>query len=85
MKVSFEFGSVSHGLRVSWSPRDSGARNCTLVLRCDEPAEVDAIADAVGRAGHAVVLQPLDTPWGARLCCLRDPDGNAVELFAPLP
>jgi len=30
------------------------------------------------------VLPPTDQPWGNRAALLRDPDGNIVNLFAPL-
>jgi uncharacterized glyoxalase superfamily protein PhnB len=36
---------------------------------------------AAGGAGHK---EPWDAVWGQRYAQLRDPDGNAVELFAPL-
>lgn len=31
------------------------------------------------------VLPPTDQPWGNRATILRDPDGNLVNLFAPIP
>ena len=52
---------------------------------CDDPAEVDSTyADLVGRGdeGH---LAPWDVFWGMRYAVVLDPDGNAVDLFAPLP
>ncbi|MGC3992779.1 MAG: VOC family protein [Propionicimonas sp.] len=30
------------------------------------------------------VLEPTDMPWGNRSALLRDPDGNLVNLFAPV-
>jgi hypothetical protein len=36
-------------------------------------------------AAPAVVLPPTDMPWGNRSALLRDPDGNLVNLFAPIP
>jgi predicted enzyme related to lactoylglutathione lyase len=89
--------AVNHGLRLSWSDAQSAAcgapahrpehalPGCRLVLRCSRPAEVDALAEAVAEAGHAVLRQPFDAPWAARVCRVLDPDGNTVELFAPLP
>ena len=34
-----------------------------------------------GGRGHK---EPWDAFWGQRYAQLRDPDGNAVDLFAPL-
>jgi len=31
------------------------------------------------------VLPPRDQPWGNRATLLRDPDGNIINLFAPIP
>lgn len=85
------------GVRFSWSTceadacagsdqtRSQASADCVLMLRLARTAEVDAVAEAVRRAGHHVVRGPFDAPWGARHCRLRDPDGNAVEIFAPLP
>jgi hypothetical protein len=29
-------------------------------------------------------LNPYDAPWGQRYATVLDPDGNIVDLFAPL-
>ena len=31
------------------------------------------------------VMEPTDQPWGNRSALLRDPDGNLINLFTPLP
>jgi len=35
-------------------------------------------------AGHPGSLNPYDAPWGQRYATVLDPDGNMVDLFAPL-
>ena len=35
-------------------------------------------------AGHRSHLAPFDAFWGQRYATLLDPDGNPVDLFAPL-
>ena len=35
-------------------------------------------------AGHHGELKPWDAFWGQRYACVQDPDGNGVDLFAPL-
>ena len=55
-----------------------------LAFGCASPEEVNetyAKLEALGY-GHN---EPWDAPWGQRYARLRDPDGNRVELFAPLP
>ncbi|WP_223848764.1 VOC family protein [Microbacterium hominis] len=51
----------------------------------DSPAEVDAVYAALVAAGHDGHVAPFDAFWGQRYATVLDPDGNAVDLFAPLP
>jgi catechol 2,3-dioxygenase-like lactoylglutathione lyase family enzyme len=55
-----------------------------LAFGVDSPARVDALFEKVTAAGHAGTLQPYDAPWGQRYATVADPDGNWVDLFAPL-
>ncbi|MGC5028647.1 VOC family protein [Micromonospora sp. DT229] len=67
-----------------WTPPVGGAR-VALAFRCADPAEVDrwyAELTAAGAHGHR---PPWDAVWGQRYAVVHDPDGNAVDLFAPLP
>jgi uncharacterized glyoxalase superfamily protein PhnB len=36
-------------------------------------------------AGYESQHEPWDAFWGQRYATVRDPDGNGVDLFAPLP
>ncbi|WP_307046858.1 VOC family protein [Streptomyces achromogenes] len=66
-----------------WQPPSGGGR-ASLALRCDTPQEVDTVyAELVG-AGHPGELKPWDAFWGQRYAVVHDPDGNGVDLFAPL-
>ncbi|WP_229913524.1 VOC family protein [Streptomyces capitiformicae] len=57
----------------------------SLALRCDGPAEVDAVYEELVAAGYHGELKPWDAVWGQRYAVVHDPDGNGVDLFAPLP
>ncbi|WP_416978306.1 VOC family protein [Streptomyces sp. T028] len=63
----------------------SGGGRASLALRCDGPAEVDAVYEELVGAGHHGELKPWDAFWGQRYAVVHDPDGNGVDLFAPLP
>lgn len=66
-----------------WEP-PSGGHRIGLAFLCDSPEHVDATyADLVG-AGHRGHLEPFDAFWGQRYATVLDPDGNPVDLFAPL-
>ena len=56
-----------------------------LAFLCADPAEVDAMHAKVTKAGYASKTAPWDAFWGQRYAQLLDPDGNIVDLFAPLP
>ncbi|MEU8574149.1 VOC family protein [Streptomyces asoensis] len=71
----------------SFHPRwraPSGSGRASLALRCDGPAEVDAVYEELVGAGHRGELKPWDAFWGQRYAVVLDPDGNGVDLFAPL-
>ncbi len=55
-----------------------------LAFECGSAAEVDALyAEAVG-AGFQGEKAPWDAFWGQRYAQLLDPDGNPIDLYAPL-
>ncbi|WP_420310245.1 VOC family protein [Streptomyces sp. YS-B37] len=61
-----------------------GGNRAALALLCDDPAEVDRVYEELVGAGHHGELKPWDAFWGQRYAVLHDPDGNGVDLFAPL-
>ncbi|MYS42043.1 glyoxalase, partial [Streptomyces sp. SID5998] len=67
----------------AWRPPAGGGR-VSLAFRCDSPADVDAEYDELVGAGHHGELKPWDAVWGMRYAVVHDPDGNGVDLFAPL-
>jgi catechol 2,3-dioxygenase-like lactoylglutathione lyase family enzyme len=56
-----------------------------LAFLCDSVADVDARFANVIAAGFEARKQPWDAFWGQRYAQVLDPDGNIVDLFAPLP
>ncbi len=55
-----------------------------LAFRCASPAEVDATHAGIVAAGFRSAKDPWDAFWGQRYAQVYDPDGNRVDLFAPL-
>ena len=55
-----------------------------LAFLCDSPAGVDATYAKILAAGHEGKAPPWDAFWGQRYASVLDPDGNQVDLFAPL-
>jgi catechol 2,3-dioxygenase-like lactoylglutathione lyase family enzyme len=67
-----------------WSPPTGGGPRMSLAFRLETPADVNQAYDelvSLGYAGHTV---PWDAFWGQRYAVVHDPDGNGIDLFAPL-
>lgn len=88
---------LSGGLRIAWDTQETirsfdpqwtvpgrGGHGMALAFACDGPAEVDAVYAELTGAGYEGHLKPFDAVWGMRYATVRDPDGNAVDLYAPL-
>lgn len=74
---------IVHSFDPGWSP-PSGSHRVALAFACDDPAEVDGLFASLVGAGYDGHLPPWDAFWGQRYATVHDPDGNAIELFAPL-
>lgn len=55
-----------------------------LAFRCKSPKDVDKVFEKVTAAGFKAKKEPWDAFWGQRYASVIDPDGNSVDLFAPL-
>lgn len=88
-------GITPGGLRVAWDTTDliyqiypdytspSGGHRISLAFSCPSPAAVDEKYAELAALGHGQ-REPWDAVWGQRYAVVRDPDGNHVDLFAPL-
>ena len=65
------------------APRPGTAAGFAIVV--PTPDAVDATIERVRSAGHTVVTDPHDAPWGHRYARVADPDGYGVVVFCPLP
>lgn len=48
-------------------------------------AELAAAGGVIPTSGGGPYATPKDTPWGTREFHLRDPGGNVLQFYAPLP
>jgi catechol 2,3-dioxygenase-like lactoylglutathione lyase family enzyme len=84
------------GLRLVWDTEDTirsfapgwkaggGDSRASLAFRLRDPAAVDTAYAELTDAGYHGEHAPWDAFWGQRYAVLHDPDGLAVDLFAPL-
>lgn len=66
-----------------WSP-PSGGRRIAFAFLCESPQDVDRVYRELIDAGTEPHKEPWDAFWGQRYAELKDPDGNVIDLFAPL-
>jgi catechol 2,3-dioxygenase-like lactoylglutathione lyase family enzyme len=88
--------TVPGGLRIAWDTVDtirsfdpdwmppSGGHGISLAFACDSPADVDETYRSLVADGYGGRREPWDAFWGQRYAIVLDPDGNSVDLFAPL-
>ncbi|MCQ4119495.1 VOC family protein [Rhodococcus tibetensis] len=91
--VEFEFPG---GIRLLWDTietirsfapdwsKPEGGHRVSLGFDCGGPKDVDKVFDELTDAGYRGRHTPWDAPWGQRYATIDDPDGNPVDLFAPL-
>jgi catechol 2,3-dioxygenase-like lactoylglutathione lyase family enzyme len=84
-----------NGYRLSWNTeamvkeidpewKEPVGQRVSLAFKCDTPAEVDAAYNNIVAQGYGGHKEPWDAFWGQRYAVVLDPDGNTVDLFAPL-
>lgn len=87
--------TLPSGIRLMWDTIEvvtsfskwelpAGGHRMSLALLCETPDEVDATFREVLAAGYQGHVEPFDAFWGQRYATVLDPDGNPVDLFAPL-
>lgn len=83
LRIAWDPVSTIHSFDPSWTP-PAGGHRIGLAFACDDPADVDATYAAMTDAGHDSHLEPFDAFWGMRYAVIVDPDGNHIDLFAPI-
>lgn len=70
--------------------QDDGAKGLDRVkgagmsLMITTRQDVDAVAARVRASGTPLITEPQDTPWGARVFRVADPDGFTLVVSTPL-
>lgn len=83
LRLAFDTEATIRSFHPDWDP-GSGVGRLGLAFRLPDAPAVDAAYAALIGAGHHGELAPFDAFWGQRYATVRDPDGNGVDLFAPL-
>ncbi|HKG93769.1 MAG TPA: VOC family protein [Gemmatimonadaceae bacterium] len=86
MSVALKAGAVRILLN-----QDDGRRGWDRVkgegfsLQFTTAQSVDAIAKRITTLGGTLETEPVDTPWGARMFRVRDPDGFRIAISSERP
>jgi catechol 2,3-dioxygenase-like lactoylglutathione lyase family enzyme len=84
---------LEHGLRFAWDTvavMQSFEPNYTFTPKqvgaflCHDAADVDKTFHDLLAKGGTSAKEPWDAFWGQRYALVADPDGNVLDLFAPL-
>jgi len=62
----------------------SGGSGVILCFKQESAGKVDELFKNIINAGFEKVKDPWDAFWGQRYASVKDPDGNQIDLFAPL-
>ncbi|QIK61918.1 glyoxalase [Leucobacter viscericola] len=88
--------TLPSGVRIGWDPIETihsfdpgyefptGDHRVAFAFQAASPAEVNEVHARLVAAGHASRVDPWDAPWGQRYSTVLDPDGNAIDIYAPL-
>jgi len=83
LRLAWDTVEVIHSFDPEWSAPVGGSR-VALSFLLETPAAVDAKFAELESLGCEVHKAPWDAFWGQRYAVFKDPDGNTVDLFAPL-
>ena len=83
IRVAWDTVEVIRSFDPEWTPPTGGQR-IGLAFLCDSPTAVDDLHARLTADGYASHKDPWDAFWGQRYAVVLDPDGNPVDLFAPL-
>lgn len=83
LRLTFDTEDTIRSFLPDWTRPARGGR-INLAFLLPEAAAVDAAYAELTGAGHHGEVAPFDAFWGQRYAVVHDPDGNGVDLFAPL-
>ena len=82
MRLLFDTEDVIRSFHPNWTPTRGGRVGLAFAL--PDAAALDALHAELVAAGYDSELAPFDGFWGQHYAVVLDPDGNGVDLFAPL-
>lgn len=81
-RIAWDTEALVKGFNPDWSA-PTGSR-IGIAFLCDNAADVDATYARIVAKGYRSHKAPWEAFWGQRYAQVIDPDGNVIDLFAPL-
>lgn len=81
-RIAWDTEEMVKGFNPDW--KEPNGSRIGLAFLCDNAADVDATYQRLIAHGHRSHKAPWDAFWGQRYAQVLDPDGNVIDLFAPL-
>ena len=82
VRIMLDSADLMKKINPEWKePTGSGI---VLCFKQDSPKDVDELFDKITKAGFRSVKAPWDAFWGQRYSSVQGPDGNQIDIFAPL-
>lgn len=82
--VRIMLDSVSFMKKLSPNWTEQEGQKMVLCFKQDSSEKVDELYHKIEKSGFKVLKPPWDAFWGQRYSSVLDPDGNQVDIFAPL-
>lgn len=82
-RIAWDTVGLMQSIYPGWVENPVGQR-MELGFNCGSPTEVDALYARLEGAGYKSYKAPWDAFWGQRYAVVSDPDGNHIDLFAPM-
>ena len=83
LRLMLDTVDVIRSFDPEWS-EPTGSPRASVAFELSTPGEVDRLYGELVDAGYHGHKQPWDAFWGQRYAIVHDPDGNGIDLFAPL-
>ena len=81
-RIAWDTEEMIKGFDPDW--KEPNGSRIGLAFLCDDAADVDATYARLMQKGYRSHKDPWDAFWGQRYAQVLDPDGNVIDLFAPL-
>lgn len=83
-RIAWDTEEMVKGFNPAWQAPNNGLGRIGIAFLCDDSKDVDATYARVIAKGYRSHKEPFDAFWGQRYAQVLDPDGNVIDLFAPL-